>query len=163
MIAVIVEAALRSAALAMLVWIGVAALRMRNPHIEKAIWTTVLLGALAMPALMESPPPPEIPLASITLPEVSIRGALIRTPTRWLSVLALTYTIVTSVLLVRLAGAFWRVWRLWRDSSPLEESWAHGADVRIAANISSPATFGTVLRPNFGSAATARSQGHRFT
>lgn len=148
MIAVIVEAALRSAALAALVWIGVAALRIRNPHIEKSIWTTVLLGALAMPALMEWALPPQIPIAAINLPDVSIRGALIRTPTRVLSALALTYTIVTSVLLVRLASAFWRVWRLWRGSSRLDASWTHGADVRIAANLSSPATFGsTILLP----------------
>jgi hypothetical protein len=36
MIIVIVEAALRSLVLAVLVWLGVKVLRIRNPHIERA-------------------------------------------------------------------------------------------------------------------------------
>jgi len=148
MITVIVEAALRSLALAALVWLGVTVLRIRNPHIEKSIWTTVLLGALAMPALMRWAPSPQIPIASNALASISIRGAMIPTPGRWLSVVVLIYVVVASTLLLRLAIAFRRVWKIWRDSSRLHESWTHGGDVRVAANLSSPATFGsTILLP----------------
>ena len=106
MINLIVEAALRSLALAALVWLAVKALRIRNPHIEKAIWTTVLLGALAMPALMQYRLSPQIPLASNALAGISIPGAMTPTPGRWLNVVALIYTIVASALLLRLAVAF---------------------------------------------------------
>jgi beta-lactamase regulating signal transducer with metallopeptidase domain len=148
MITVIVEAALRSLALAALVWLGVKILRIRNPHIEKSIWTTVLVGALAMPALMQCALSPQIPLASSALPSISISRAMIPTPGRWLSLVVLIYVVVTSTLLLRLVIALRRVWQIWRDSSRLHESWTHGADVRVAANLSSPATFGsTILLP----------------
>jgi beta-lactamase regulating signal transducer with metallopeptidase domain len=148
MITVIVEAALRSLALAALVWLAVTVLRIRNPHIEKLIWTTVLLSALAMPALMQWTLPPQIPIASSALPSLSSSAAMIPTHGRWLSLVVLIYVVVASALLLRLAVAFRRVWKIWRDSSRLHESWTHGADVRVAANLSSPATFGsTILLP----------------
>jgi beta-lactamase regulating signal transducer with metallopeptidase domain len=148
MITVIVEAALRSLALATLAWLGVTVLRIRNPHIQKSVWTTVLLGALAMPALMQWTLLPQIPIASSALPSISIGGAMIPTPSRWLSVVVLIYVVVASTLLLRLALAFRRVWQIWRNSSRLHGSWTGGADIRVAANISSPATFGsTILLP----------------
>jgi beta-lactamase regulating signal transducer with metallopeptidase domain len=148
MITVIVEAALRSLALAALVWLGVKVLRIRNPHIEKSIWTTVLLGALAMPALMQCTLSPQIPIASNALRSISIGAAMVPTSGRWLSVVVLIYVVVASTLLLRLAIAFRRVWQIWRGSSRLHESWTHGADVRVAANLSNPATFGsTILLP----------------
>jgi len=148
MITVIAEAALRSLALAALVWLGVRIVRIRNPHIEKSIWTTVLLGALAMPALMQLKLAPQIPIASHALPGISVTAAVIPTLGWWLSVAVLIYVVVASSLLFRLAIAFLRVWRIWRGSSRLHESWTRGADVRVAANLSSPVTFGsTILLP----------------
>jgi beta-lactamase regulating signal transducer with metallopeptidase domain len=148
MIIVIVDAAMRSLALATLVWLGVTILRIRNPHIEKPIWTTVLIGALAMPVLMQCTLSPRIPIAPSALPSISISEAMMPAAGRWLSVVALIYVVVASILLLRLAVAFRRVWQIWRDSSRLHESWTRGADVRVTANLSSPATFGsTILLP----------------
>ena len=148
MINLIVVAALRSLALAALVWLVVKALRIRNPHIEKTIWTTVLLGALVMPALMQYTLSRQIPIPSNALTSISITGTMMPTLGRWLSVVVLIYAIVASALLLRLTVAFLRVWQIWRDSARLHESWTHGADVRVAANLSSPATFGsTILLP----------------
>lgn len=139
MINLFVEAALRSLTLAALVWLVVKALRIRNPHIEKAIWTTVLLGALAMPALMQYTLSPRIPIASNALASISITAAMMPALGRWwLSVVVLIYVGVTSALLLRLAVAYLRVWQICRDSSRLHESWTHGADIRVAANLSSP-------------------------
>ena len=144
----VIEAALRSLALAGLVWLGLKLLRIRNPHLEKSIWTTVLLGALAMPALMRWTLTPQIPIASNALQSISVGGAMMSTPGRWLTVVVLIYATVASVLLLRFAIAFWRVWQIWRGSSRLHESWTHGVDVRVAENLSSPATFGsTILLP----------------
>jgi beta-lactamase regulating signal transducer with metallopeptidase domain len=148
MIIGIVEAAMRSLALATLVWLGVTVLRIRNPHIQKLIWTTVLLGALAMPALMQWTLAPQIPIASSALPSISIGAAMMPAAGPWLSVIALMYVVVASTLALRLAIAFRRVWQIWRDSSRLHESWTHGADVRVTASLSNPATFGsTILLP----------------
>jgi beta-lactamase regulating signal transducer with metallopeptidase domain len=148
MINLIVEAALRSLALAALVWLVAKALRIRNPHIEKAIWTTVLLGALAMPALMQYTLSPQIPIASNALASISITGVMMPALGVWRSVIVLIYIAVTSALLLRLGVAYLRVWQIWRDSPRLHESWTHGADIRVAANLSSPVTFGsTILLP----------------
>ncbi len=145
----VLEAAVRSLALGLLTWLAVVALRIRNPHIEKLIWTTVLLGALAMPALMQwTIFPAQVPTTWVVASDVSIRGALIRAPGQWLSVFALLYAIVASLLLLRLAVAFGRVWRLRRGSSRLYGEWTQGADVRVVKGLCSPATFGsTILLP----------------
>src|SRR5438105_189995 len=109
MITVIAEAALRSLALAALVWLGLKVGRIRNPHIEKSIWTAVLLGALAMPALMQFKLPSQIPIASTALPGISVTAVVTATPGWWLSAAVLIYVAVASSLLLRLAIAFRRV------------------------------------------------------
>ncbi|HEY6447793.1 MAG TPA: M56 family metallopeptidase [Acidobacteriaceae bacterium] len=55
MTAMIVEAALRGLALALVVGLGLGVLRVRNVPARKAAWTMVLLALLAMPALMRWP------------------------------------------------------------------------------------------------------------
>ncbi|MGC2635707.1 MAG: M56 family metallopeptidase, partial [Acidobacteriaceae bacterium] len=55
MTAVMVEAALRGLALALVVGLGLSVLRVRNVPARKAAWTMVLLALLAMPALMRWP------------------------------------------------------------------------------------------------------------
>jgi beta-lactamase regulating signal transducer with metallopeptidase domain len=148
MIAVIAEAAVRSLALAGPVWLAIKVLRIRNPHIEKSIWTTVLVGALAMPVLMQCTLAPQIPIASKALPSIPITGTVLPTLGPWLKVAVAIYVVVASTLLLRLAIAFRHVWQIRRNSARLHESWTRGADVRVAANLSSPVTFGsTILLP----------------
>jgi beta-lactamase regulating signal transducer with metallopeptidase domain len=55
MTAIMVEAALRGLALALIVGLGLSALRVRNVPARKAAWTLVLLASLAMPLLMRWP------------------------------------------------------------------------------------------------------------
>ena len=43
MIALLIEAALRSLALGVVVWVGLVTLRPRNPRLQKTVWLTVLL------------------------------------------------------------------------------------------------------------------------
>ena len=52
----ILEAALRSLLLAILVGGVILMFRIRNPHIEKTLWAAVLGCALLMPAFMSWPP-----------------------------------------------------------------------------------------------------------
>ena len=148
MTALILEAAVRSLALALLACGGVAVLRIRNPHIEKAIWSAVLLCALAMPALMEVRMAHPIPVAANILPDVSIRATLSEAHGHWLNTLASVYLLVTCALWLRLAVAFIHMWRTRRRALQLHADWTRGADVRIAANLPGAVTFGsTILLP----------------
>ena len=52
MVELLLESALRSLALGGIVWLGLALLRVRNPHAHMTAWTVVLIGSLAMPLLM---------------------------------------------------------------------------------------------------------------
>jgi TonB family protein len=145
MTAVILEAALRSLVLALLVRLGLAMLRVRNPHIGKAVWTTVLLGALGMPLLMKWPLPQAIPLVSVA--DVSIGAALSETRTQ-ISPYTLIYSAVLGVLLLRLAIAFVRLWHIRRRAGPVQERWAGNSDIRVTSEVLGPMTFGrTILLP----------------
>ena len=70
MMTALVEAALRSLALAFMVWFSLAAFRVGNPQQEKLVWAVVLAGALAMPALQRLSFAPTIPALSVPLPAV---------------------------------------------------------------------------------------------
>jgi beta-lactamase regulating signal transducer with metallopeptidase domain len=48
----LLESALRSLALGVAVWLGLALLRVRNPRAHMTAWTVVLVASLAMPVLM---------------------------------------------------------------------------------------------------------------
>jgi beta-lactamase regulating signal transducer with metallopeptidase domain len=52
MLELLLESALRSLALGVAVWLGLALLRVRNPRAHMTAWTVVLVGSLAMPVLM---------------------------------------------------------------------------------------------------------------
>jgi beta-lactamase regulating signal transducer with metallopeptidase domain len=57
MLALLLEAALRSVALGIAVWLALQSLRMRNPHVQMTAWVVVLMASLAMPLLMQLPAP----------------------------------------------------------------------------------------------------------
>jgi hypothetical protein len=52
MLELLLESALRSLALGVAVWLGLALLRVRNPRAHMTAWTVVLVASLAMPVLM---------------------------------------------------------------------------------------------------------------
>src|SRR5262245_11407878 len=52
MLDLLLESALRSLALGVAVWLGLALLRVRNPRAHLTAWTVVLVASLAMPVLM---------------------------------------------------------------------------------------------------------------
>ncbi len=69
------EAALRSLALGIVVWLATLVLRPRNPHLQKTIWITVLVASLAMPFLLKTRMAPtfDMPTSIITLTQ-SVNG-----------------------------------------------------------------------------------------
>src|SRR5215475_12420184 len=52
MLDLLLESALRSLALGVTVWLGLALLRVRNPRALMTAWTVVLVASLAMPVLI---------------------------------------------------------------------------------------------------------------
>jgi hypothetical protein len=53
MLDLLLESALRSMALGVAVWLGLALLRVRNPRTQMTAWTVVLVASLAMPVVMD--------------------------------------------------------------------------------------------------------------
>jgi hypothetical protein len=148
MILIIVESALRSLALAAAVWAGLVALRVRNPQLEKFIWTTVLAGAIAMPAVVQWNLTSVFPSTSFALPAIAIRVADIGPSDHWHMLIVSIYASVFLALLARLAIGFGRMWWVRRGAVCIHETWTQGTDVRVAATLSNPVTFGsTVLLP----------------
>ncbi|HWM69907.1 MAG TPA: M56 family metallopeptidase [Steroidobacteraceae bacterium] len=148
MITLIVEAAVRSFALTGVVWLGIAAFRVNSPQIEKMIWTTVLAGAMAMPALLHWNLAPTLPVTSFALPSIGIQGIHIDVPHHGRALIAIVYVTVSLALLIRFTVGVCRIWRIQHRALPVRQAWAHGADVRVASRLSSPATFGsTILLP----------------
>jgi TonB family protein len=151
MIALIVEAALRSLALGAVVWLAMLALRPRNPHLQKTVWITVLLASLVMPFVLKARLAPsfDVPTYVVTLTE-SVGGAANAAPVsawQW-SIGAITaiYAFVAIALLARFAIGLIAIWRIRRAAAPL----ANGdlLDIRVSPKVASPATFGsTILLP----------------
>lgn len=153
MIALIVEAALRSLVLGVIVWLAMLALRPRNPHLQKTVWITVLLASIAMPFVLKARMAPsfDVPTSVITLTQ-SVTGTMGNArATAWhslLSAITVVYFLVATVLLVRFAMGLYSIWRIRRAAVPLTGRDDDGLDVRVSTRITSPATFGsTILLP----------------
>jgi len=149
MISLMVEAALRSCALAVVVWLGIAVFRVNSPRVEKIAWTTVLAGAIAMPALLHWPLTHALQVTSFALPSVGIQELhFVDVASRGPAIVAIVYVSVSLALFIRLAVGVGRIWRIRRGAWRVREAWTLGADVRVAPQLSSPATFGsTILLP----------------
>jgi len=151
MIAYIMEAALRSLLLALVVWLGMTVLRVRNPQVQKITWMTVLAGAIAMPALMQIPLLlhwqllSAEPLVAFALPGVAIHGIRLDSSPQWREMLTGLYLAGVFVLLLRLSVGLARMWRASQAAAPVREAWALGADIRVTPALSSPGTFGSII------------------
>jgi TonB family protein len=144
----IVESALRTLALAAAVWTGLVVLGVRNAQLEKLIWTTVLAGAIAMPAVVQWRLTSVFPSASFALPGIAIRVADIGATDSWHMLIVSIYAAVFLALLARLAIGFGRMWWVRRGAVRVRETWTQDTDVRVAETLSNPVTFGaTILLP----------------
>lgn len=153
---VALEAAARSAVLITVAWAALALLRPRNPHLLKAVWTTVVIASLGMPLLMQIHIAPALaaPVLQWTIRPDS--GASTRGVSMQL-LGALAYLVPAFLLLSRFASGWTRLLRLCREGQALTGPCADGLDVRVSATIPSPATFGTtILLPTDFSSWSAR-------
>ena len=148
MISLIIEAALRSMALGAVLWIALTLTRSRNPHLQKMLWSTVLIASLVIPTSMHLRIGPVIHAPDFLLAARadSIRAAHGQ-PT-W-SALPVFYVSIALLLLIRYADGLWRMWGIRHTAEVITDSWTTGMDVRVTARIASPATFGsTILLPS---------------
>lgn len=152
------EAALRSLALTMIIWLGVKALRITNPHTRTATWRVVLVSTLAMPFLMHwkgfvlPAPPLAMPVvlpAELSLPTimVSVQTSPGAVPTilDWQTIVFSAYLLVAGLLTLRLVVGVTQTWRLQRSATPVRGAWADGHDVRVSRSVQVPVTFGSTI------------------
>jgi hypothetical protein len=124
MIPLIVEAATRSLALAVILWLIMVITRTSNPYLQKLVWTTVLLSSLAMPLLLRAHiMPPVIHTPDYVLTLHGAPGARIPTSHAWWDGVAVLYSLIALALLCRFTMNLLRMWRVRRNASVLNESW----------------------------------------
>jgi beta-lactamase regulating signal transducer with metallopeptidase domain len=175
MIETLLDAALRSIALAAIVWLCLKLPRLRNPNIQLMAWTVVLATSLLMPAATRlaaiAVPPAPIVLAipdafvshsespraaqadvAISLDAVeaqteeSASRAVQAISNLTLKVVAsILYIVVACFFLCRMAIGLLLTLRIVRSAKPLCESWALGHDIRVSTHVSAPATFGGTI------------------
>jgi beta-lactamase regulating signal transducer with metallopeptidase domain len=166
MLPVVVDAAVRSALLLVVVLLALKALRVRNPHILMAAWQMVLAASLSMPLLVVlarlTLPPHGLPVAEMLPPDLAALVGPARvapalpeatadvepTAVDWLTVASWLYLAVAGSLMLRWLVGCGLMWRLCRAATPVCEDWTDGRDVRTHPAIAVPATFGsTILLP----------------
>lgn len=161
MLSMIVEAAIRSMVLIVLILLALKALRVRNPHVQMAAWQVVLVASLLMPFLVGwarfTPMAASLPIPPVlsTDPVVFLAPASEQVLTKveswvidWRTVCSSIYLLVAGLLMLRLLVGTALTWRLCRSALPVREDWTAGRDVRASASVNVPVTVGsTILLP----------------
>ena len=144
----LLESALRSALLGLLVSAGVGLIRLRDLKAETAIWTLVLAAAIAMPALASvlphvAPRALRLPILHAAAPVLTLKAAA--PPAAHASVLPLAMALVyfggALFFLARLGAGLVLLVRLYLDAEPAPEPWARGRAVRFSAAVDGPLSF----------------------
>jgi beta-lactamase regulating signal transducer with metallopeptidase domain len=143
----LLESALRSALLGLLVSAGVGLFRLRDLKAETAIWTLVLAAAIAMPALASLLP--HLMPQALSLPPLDAAGRALtlQAPTHAARAsilplaLALAYGGGVLFFLARLCAGLVLLVRLYLRAEPAPEAWARGRAVRFSAAVDGPLSF----------------------
>jgi hypothetical protein len=166
MLPVVLDAAVRSAVLLVVVLLVLQALRVRNPHILMAAWQMVLAASLSMPLLVAlarlAVPPHGLPLPEMLPTDLAaVVAPVLVAPAPpeasadvqpasvdWLGLASWLYLLMAGSLMLRWLVGCVLMWRLCRAAVPVCEDWTDGRDVRMHPAIVVPATFGsTILLP----------------
>jgi TonB family protein len=145
-LAILLNSALRMWLIGAAVWLVLRLLRARNPHVEVLAWRMTLLAGLLLPALLYwglAPRFDTVDLPAIVSGAVAGPASAATRPagTMPIGLLASIYLAVSLLLLARLLAGLIGTWRVSRTARPLET----GDDVRVSAQVRSPATFGTTI------------------
>ena len=160
MLLLILESALSSLILALIVWSALRVFRVRNRHTQSCAWRAVLVSSLVMPLLI-----PVLERVTYTAPSLAVEWMPVTPPLpvlevlpfvappmapsfSWWTLLMTAYVVVASALLLRLAAGVSRSRGLCRSAMRLNEPWMRGYHVRVSDAIRIPATVGsTILLP----------------
>ncbi len=152
MIRLVTEAALRSCALGLALWLMLALTRSRNPHLHKLVGFTLLMASLAMPLLLQVRVMPVIQAPDYVLTLQAGAVGATYSGVAW-NVIDALYVLVALVLVTRYLRSLLSVWRVRRDAQLVEYTnlarvEMGNLDVRVTAHVRSPSTFGsTILLP----------------
>lgn len=166
----LLDSALRSAVLGLLVWALLRLARLRDVRAEILIWTVVLLAALVMPLLrLEVPaglalPVPHLafhsaaastPMAAAphSLPLLVSRGVELAMVSGATALPAISgvqalrglYLLVAFFQLARLVAGLILTARLYRKARALTETWAQGRAIRASTAVRGPISFGRCI------------------
>jgi beta-lactamase regulating signal transducer with metallopeptidase domain len=152
----LLESALRSLLLGMLVWALLKLLRVRDTATETIIWTVVLTIALSMPLLSRY-----LPGLSVEIPQLSAAApagvgrhlsgaAAASVQLAWVdqhgqSLLLAIYGAGLLVCLMRLLIGLILTWRLYLRATPVAADWARGRRIRASAALKSPASLARII------------------
>jgi TonB family protein len=146
MMPLVIESALRSAALGLAALVVLKALGIRNLHTEKLLWTMVTAVSLAMPVLMHAMAlPPTAPIA-LRIPGGDAAAGLLddaRYPTL-AALLSGIYLCVTGILLLGFLVRLFRGFRLYRRAQKPTVDILR-VDLRVSAEIRCPCTFASSI------------------
>jgi bla regulator protein blaR1 len=150
MTTLLIEWVLRASALAVIVWLLLKCLRIRNPRLERSAWLLVLTASCTMPMLMKLPRLPAIEAHSpdwLTSVDLTVApGAAVAAD--WHVEVLWGLAMIALVLVVRHTLGVVRWHRVQRVARPVASPAFAGLDIRATSAVSSPATvFATILVP----------------
>lgn len=143
----LVDSAIRALLLVALAGLAVRVLRVRNPHVEKLLWRSVLLAGLALPALLywRLAPTLDIPLpwllTIVGAPNISAAPATATHSTFILGAITSIYFGGVIVLLSGFLSGLVRMALIRRAAVALPDQ----TGVRVSDRLRSPATFGSII------------------
>jgi len=163
----LLDSALRSCLLGLIVWMLLKLARLCDTRTETAIWTAVLIAALSMPILSRYTPTvalnvpgwPQAPQESATAlqfvtahqPSFARHSHPSGLAIAWLSrhahaCLLAGYVLGLLVLLTRIVTGLLLTVRLYRRAAPVGAAWAKGRNVRVSSELKSPVSVaGAIL------------------
>jgi beta-lactamase regulating signal transducer with metallopeptidase domain len=162
MLTLLLEAAVRSLGLGVLVWFAFKLWRTSNPRAELTAWTAVLAASLAMPLLMQWSPDIGVTIpavvrssADLVIPVSDVMDAVdaAEIPAKssslpWGLIALAVYALVAAGMILRLGAGLILSQRLRRNAVPLPDSALHGLDIRMSSAIAAPmAIASTILVP----------------
>jgi beta-lactamase regulating signal transducer with metallopeptidase domain len=166
----LLDSALRSAVLGLLVWALLRLARLRDVRAEILIWTVVLLAALAMPLLrLEVPAGLALPMPHLAFHTVAARTVPIAAPHSFpllasrnvqlamvsgatalpvisgAQLLRGLYVLIAAFQLARLLTGLILTAQLYRKAQPIRAAWAQGRAIRASAAVRGPISFGRCI------------------
>ena len=143
------QSALRSLLLGAVVFMVLRLVRLRDLRAETAIWTAVLIAALAMPLLAAILPSvslslPELPHHPVSRAATTLAAgsapARLTLPSVGL-ILTAAYGVGVAVGLARILAGLVLVAALYARAEPVREPWARGKAIRASAAVDGPLSF----------------------